>query len=120
MRDMFASVRRQRLALGLFLLRVVVAVAIVSRHPGSNLVEQGAAFLLLVGMWTTAVGALICVIEVWGVVSGTGGWVPVLVATITSALALAGPGAWSVDAQLRGWHRIEIPPREPDRNTRPS
>jgi hypothetical protein len=113
---MVPSVRRQRLAVGLFLLRLVVAAAVLSRDHGSNLVQQGAAFLLLGGMWTTAVGSLISLIEVWRVVSGAGGWVCVLLAAITSALALAGPGGWSIDAQLRGWHRIEIPPREPDGN----
>jgi hypothetical protein len=96
-----------------------VAVGILSRDSGSNLVETGAAFLLLGGLWTSAVGAIITLIEVWGLVSGSGGWVAVLVAAITSALALIGPGAWSVDAQFRGWRRIEIPPRESGGNARP-
>jgi hypothetical protein len=110
---------RRRLAVGLFLLRLVVAVGILSRDSGSNLVETGAAFLLLGGLWTSAVGALITLIEVSSLVSGSGGWVSVLVAAITSALALIGPGPWSVDAQFRGWHRIEIPPRESGGNARP-
>jgi hypothetical protein len=55
---------------------------------------------------------MITLIEVWRFVSGSGGWVSVLVATITTVLAVMGPGPWSVDAQLLGWRRIEIPPRE--------
>ena len=110
---------RRRLAVGLFLLRLVVAVGILSRDSGSNLVETGAAFLLLGGLWTSAVGALITLIEVFSLVAGSGGWVSVLVAAITSALALIGPGPWSIDAQFRGWHRIEIPPRESSGSARP-
>ena len=110
---------RHRLSVGLFLLRLAVAVAILSRDSGSNLVETGSAFLLVAGLWTSTVGAVIALIEMWGLVSGSGGWVSGLVAAITIALALTGPGAWSVDAQLRGWRRIQIPPRESDGNARP-
>ena len=110
---------RHRLALGLFLLRLVVAVAILSRDSGSNLVETGSAFLLVAGLWTSTIGAVIALIEMWSLVSGSGGWVSGLVATLTVALALTGPGAWSVDAQLRGWRRIQIPPRESNGTARP-
>jgi hypothetical protein len=119
MRRTFDSVLRHRLAVGLFLLRlVVVAVAISSRASASNFVEQVSALLLLGGIWTSAVGAMITLVEVWRLVSGSGGWVSVLVATITTALALMGPGPWSVDAQLLGWRRIEIPTREGPANSR--
>jgi hypothetical protein len=112
MRRTFDSVLRHRPAVGLLLLRLVVAVAISSRASASNVVEQGSALLLVGGIWTSAVGAMITLIEVWRFVSGSGGWVSVLVATITTVLAVMGPGPWSVDAQLLGWRRIEIPPRE--------
>jgi len=116
----FNSVLRHRAALGLFLLRLVVAVGILSRDSGSNLVQTGSAFLLVGGLWTPTASIVIALIEVWGLVSGSGGWVSVLVATVTVALALTGPGPWSVDAQLRGWHRIEIPPRGNDGTARPN
>ncbi len=32
----------------------------------------------------------------------------VLLATIGAAQALVGPGAWSIDARLFGWKRIDI------------
>ena len=100
---------RHRLAVGPFLLRLVVAVAILLRDSGSNLVETGSAFLLVAGLWTSTISAVIALIEMWSLVSGSGGWVSVLLAAITIAVALTGPGAWSVDAQWRGWHRIQIP-----------
>jgi hypothetical protein len=113
-------VLRYRPAVGLFLLRLVAAVAILSPNARSNLVETVAAFLVLGGLWTSTIGAIITLIEAWRLLSGSGGWVAVLVAAITSALALIGPGPWSIDAQFRGWHRIDIPPRESDGNARPS
>jgi hypothetical protein len=120
MEPLVVHVLRHRLAVGLLLLRLVVTVGILLRDPGSNLVETGAAILLLGGLWTSMVGAIISVIEAWALVSGSGGWVSVLVAAVASALALIGPGPWSVDAQFRGWRRIEIPPRPSDGNARPS
>jgi hypothetical protein len=35
-----------------------------------------------------------------------------LVATFGAALAMLGPGLWSVDARLFGWKRIEPTPRK--------
>jgi uncharacterized membrane protein YphA (DoxX/SURF4 family) len=36
----------------------------------------------------------------------------ILLATLGTAVALLGPGAWSVDARLFGWKRINIPNRK--------
>jgi hypothetical protein len=35
----------------------------------------------------------------------------VLLVALGAALAMIGPGAWSLDARLYGWRRIEIPKR---------
>jgi hypothetical protein len=115
----YTNVLRHRLALGLFVLRLVVAVSILSSDSGSTLIKTGLAFLLVGGMWTSTVAAVIALIEVWGVVYGSGGRVSGCFAAMTVALALTGPGAWSVDAQLCGWRRIQIPLREGDGNARP-
>ena len=83
MGPLVVHVLRHRLALGLFLLRLVVAVGILFRDAGSNVVETGAAFLLVGGLWTPTAAAVIALIEVWGLVSGSGGWVSGLVAAIS-------------------------------------
>jgi hypothetical protein len=35
-------------------------------------------------------------------------WVYVLLGTLGAAMAMLGPGAWSVDARLFGWKRLGI------------
>jgi putative oxidoreductase len=38
-------------------------------------------------------------------------WMHILLGILSAALAMLGPGAWSVDARLFGRKRIEIPQR---------
>ena len=68
-----------------------------------------AGILLLGGLWTTVAGALVVAIELWNAFSHSGDpWLHVVLATLAAGLALLGPGAWSVDARLFGWKRIDI------------
>lgn len=90
-------------------MRVAVAAAIACRRPASHPVEVCAALLLLGGAWTTAVAALIAGLELWRTVLQSGGWVSVLQSAMAVALALIGPGVWSIDARFLGWRRINIP-----------
>ena len=65
--------------------------------------------LLLAGLWTPIAGALVTILEGWNALSGHGDpSTSVLLATLAGALAVLGPGAWSVDARLFGWRRIDI------------
>jgi len=69
--------------------------------------------LLLVGLWTPVVGTLLGLLELWHLVSLKGDpWIHILLLTLGVSLALLGPGAWSVDARLFGWKRIDIPDRQ--------
>ena len=65
--------------------------------------------LLVVGLWTPIVGALAAIdAALQGFSNPADAGFYVLLATLAAALALLGPGAWSVDARLFGWRRVEI------------
>ena len=72
-----------------------------------------AGILLIVGLWTPIGGTLVAVIELWYAFSQPGDpLIHILLATCGAALALLGPGAWSVDARLFGWKRIDLRDRQ--------
>jgi len=68
--------------------------------------------LLLAGLWTPIIGTLVAIEGLWGAVALGRPWRWVLLATLGAALALIGPGAWSVDSWLFGWRRLEIRDRK--------
>lgn len=73
----------------------------------------GVGILLLVGLWTPIAGGLVMVFELRDAFSQSGDpWFDVVLATLAAGLVLLGPGAWSVDARLFGWKRIDIRDRQ--------
>jgi putative oxidoreductase len=71
-----------------------------------------AGILLLVGLWTPMVGALVAVMEMWTIFSRSGDpWISIMLAVLGATLAMIGPGAWSIDAHLFGRKHFEIPQR---------
>jgi uncharacterized membrane protein YphA (DoxX/SURF4 family) len=66
--------------------------------------------LLLAGLWTPVSGSLLAVLELGTIISERppDSWADILLAAIGAALALLGPGAWSYDARLFGWRRIDV------------
>jgi putative oxidoreductase len=72
----------------------------------------GLGLLLLVGLWTPVAGTLVAAEALWNVFSSGHPWCWIMAATLGAALALIGPGAWSIDARLFGWRRLEIRDRK--------
>jgi hypothetical protein len=78
----------------------------------------GFGLLLIPGLWTPLVGALVALLEILQIMTiGGDRWATVLLGTIGCALAMLGPGLWSVDARLFGWKRVEPPARKISRNS---
>ena len=74
-----------------------------------HVIAAGIGLLLLFGSWTAVAGVMVAIIESVIAFSHNGDpWVSVLLASLGVALALLGPGTWSVDARRFGWKRIEI------------
>ena len=68
-----------------------------------------AGIFLLAGLWTPVAGSLVAVFAVWNSIAQPGDpWASIYLGTIGIALALLGPGEWSVDARLFGWKRIDV------------
>ncbi len=71
-----------------------------------------ASLAMLTGYRTRIAGAATATLEVSLLALGEGNAViHSLLATLGVALALMGPGLWSLDAWLSGWRRIQIPRR---------
>ena len=110
---------------GLLLMRLVVGIVLFVRRiiePQSapsisvaviHVLAIAAGILLLTGLWTPIAGVLLVIIEIWSAFTHPHDpWSFILLGTIGAALAMIGPGAWSVDARLFGWKRIDPPDRK--------
>ena len=74
-----------------------------------HVVTTGVGLLLLAGLWTPIAGALTAAFALWSAFWHSGDpWSCIMLATLGAALALLGPGRWSVDARLFGWKRIDM------------
>jgi putative oxidoreductase len=115
---------------GLLLMRVVLGGALVWRagpalwNSGPTLATMatiflaGCGILIVAGLWTPILCLFVCFGELWRCTFHLGDpTLALLMATISCALAMLGPGLWSIDARLFGWKRVEVPPRTLDRHT---
>ena len=72
-----------------------------------TVIEGTAGVLLCAGLWTPIAGGVLAALTFWSIYSADGDpWSRILLATIGAALAMLGPGAWSIDAHLFGRKRL--------------
>ena len=116
---------------GLLILRLVVGSVLILRAglrlwvdpPLTVTITSGAlaisGFFLILGLWTPVIGTLAALVEAWKILYLPGDkWLWLLLGTICGALAMLGPGRWSIDARLFGWRRVEAPPRASNSSSR--
>jgi putative oxidoreductase len=122
LRRLFSTFARGWPGIGLVVLRVVLGIALIWRGVGRlsgdpsthmtvlSVLGIGAALLLLMGLWTPVAATLVAAVQVWKICWKFGDpWIYILLGTIAVAVAMLGPGFWSVDARLYGWKRIDLP-----------
>jgi putative oxidoreductase len=110
---------------GLLLLRLLTGAALI--HFGSSSIREGpppstvalqiigitAGIVLLVGMFTPLAGALAATAKVCIAISRFSShsgdpWIAIAQAVLAAALAMTGPGAWSIDARRFGRKHIDL------------
>ena len=132
MKQLYSSFPNGNAAIGLLLLRVLAAGALLEhiyRVVGSLLKAPDsrsmtleeifagwrslAGILIIIGLWMSIAASAALVL---GLAAATFGIEPLhslVFAWLSFALALIGPGAWSLDARLFGWRQIRFPNGKP-------
>jgi len=120
-RRLFSTFAHGAPGAGLLLMRIAAGGALVV-HGVAGLAAGSAApsvaldilsavmgVLLLVGLWTPIVAALATIdVALLAFSDPANQRFYILLGALAAALALLGPGAFSVDARLFGWRRVEI------------
>jgi putative oxidoreductase len=118
-RRLFSTFAHGAPGAGLLLLRLAAGIALASHavmalHSGPsvrptvlNLICGVVGILLLLGLWTPVAGTVLATLALLSaLMHPPDPWNCIFLGTLGAALALVGPGAWSVDAYLFGWKRI--------------
>jgi putative oxidoreductase len=122
---LFSTFARGWPGVGLLLLRVAAGSSLIARSilVLGNTPTFGTGFfqlfiatagvLLIAGLWTPVGAAVMVLLELWRIISRRGDPASdILLCVLALAIVLLGPGAWSVDARLFGWKRIDIDTRK--------
>ena len=125
MRRLFSTFAQGWPGAGLLLMRCVLGIALIYRAVGRlsgdassivialSVLGIGGGVLLLIGLWTPVAATLVAAIELLKIYWKLGdSWIYLLLGTIAAAIAMLGPGFWSLDVRLYGWKRIEPRPRQ--------
>jgi len=123
LRRLFSTFARGWPGVGLLLLRIAVGIVLILRvlnelHSHASVhatvlyaIAIGAGLLLLIGLWTPMAGTVLGLIELWRILWKLDDpWISILLGAMALALALVGPGFWSLDARLYGWKIVNVPP----------
>ena len=128
MRRLFSTFARGWPGAGLLLLRSLTGAALIGFGIGGirempspltvalQIIGIAAGILLLVGMFTPLAGVLAAVAKVWIAIARFSShsddpWVTLAQAILAAALAMIGPGAWSIDARRFGRKHIDLSQR---------
>jgi putative oxidoreductase len=106
---------------GLLLIRIVAGTSVIlegfQKLQAGRTIQSailglftiGDGSMLIAGIWTPITGTLVVAITSWETVVRPDGLYPdILLAAMGLALALVGPGAFSIDAWIFGWKRIDL------------
>lgn len=117
MRRLFSNFASGRPGVGLLLIRIVAGIYLIvdgiekfrtgQTILGSLAIANG--LLLVAGLWTPVAGSLVILLSAWEIfILHESPFPMILLSAMGAALALVGPGAFSVDARLFGLRRINL------------
>jgi uncharacterized membrane protein YphA (DoxX/SURF4 family) len=106
-------------------MRLAAGIALIVRGvtglpPGPSpdqtaleVLAMAGGILLILGLWTPIAGLVVAIIQLWATLyKPADPWTLILLAALGGGLALLGPGAWSMDARLFGWKRLNFHERK--------
>ena len=118
MQRLYSTFARGWPGVGLLFLRLSAAIIAfhisgealaLHQRLSSSVMEDAVALLLCAGLWTPIAGGVLAGLAVWTAFSRTDEpWALILLASVGLALAMLGPGAWSIEALLFGRRRLTL------------